>query len=391
MSDRGRPLYYADPFLTLYKPLTLSEPIENIDPSPALGKRFGNEAVRQLRAHAVLIVLCILYFAASVPCNLYFGRPVGVSFWPYFRNIFGFVVPVAMVVFLPLHLIYMMLVTRPKSPLKSAFEFYKSLLFDTNRWARSIPAILIVMLAFSAYSDFKGLIPLMNPYCWDVTFMEIDRSLHFGYDPWQLLQPVFGGAIATQAINFGYNVWFLVMFMFWLSAGWSKSDSGWQRQFLVSFLLAWIIGGTLLAILFSSMGPTFYDLVDANNNPFADQVAWMYAINETHTLWSLHAQEMLREGYLNPAHGKLSGISAMPSMHNATSSLFVFAAFRIHRALGFVMLAFLAVIVIGSVHLAWHYAIDAYAGILIAVFVWLLAERLIQFQDKFWTDCGMPV
>ena len=369
----------------------MSEPTENTDPLPAIELNFRSETVRQLRAHAVLILLCILYFAASIPCNLHFGRPIGVSFWPYFRNIFGFVVPVAMVVFLPLQLIYMMFVTRPKSPLKSALEFYKSLLFDRRRWARAIPAILIVMLAFAAYSDFKGLIPLMNPYCWDVTFMEIDRALHFGNDPWRLLQPVFGGAITTQAINFGYNVWFLVMFMFWLSAGWSKTDSGWQRQFLVSFLLAWIIGGTFLAILFSSMGPTFYDLVDSNNNPFADQVAWMNAINETRTLWSLHAQDMLREGYVNPANGKLSGISAMPSMHNATSTLFVFAAFRIHRTLGFVMLAFLSVIMIGSVHLAWHYAIDAYAGILIAIFVWLLAEQMIKWQDKFWADRGLSV
>ncbi|MBL8905409.1 MAG: hypothetical protein JNM20_01915, partial [Rhizobiales bacterium] len=30
------------------------------------------------------------------------------------------------------------------------------------------------------------------------------------------------------------------------------------------------------------------------------------------------------------------------------------------------------VILFGSVHLAWHYAIDAYAGILIALGVWWL-------------------
>ena len=97
---------------------------------------------------------------------------------------------------------------------------------------------------------------------------------------------------------------------------------------------------------------------------------------------ALGAQDMLREGYLNPASGGLSGISAMPSLHNATSTLFMIAAYRIHKTFGHVMLAFLLCIIIGSVHLAWHYAVDAYAGILIAVIMWKLSGAALRWQDK---------
>ena len=41
------------------------------------------------------------------------------------------------------------------------------------------------------------------------------------------------------------------------------------------------------------------------------------------------------------------------------------------------MAAFLVVILIGSVQLAWHYAVDGYAGILIAWGAWALAGRML--------------
>ena len=35
-----------------------------------------------------------------------------------------------------------------------------------------------------------------------------------------------------------------------------------------------------------------------------------------------------------------------------------------------------AIILIGSVHLAWHYAVDGYAGILLAAAFWLIAGAI---------------
>ena len=277
---------------------------------------------------------------------------------------------------------YMAFVKKPKNLTRAFIDFYKPFIMDPIRWAKAVPAIAIMMFGFMAFTEMKSVIPLLNPYGWDVAFMELDRLLHFGQDPWQLLQPLFGFNTPTLLLNFVYNLWFFIMFGFWLSSGWTQKDNGWERQFLLSFIWCWIIGGTILATVFSSMGPAFYDLINANVNPYAAQMAFLGSVNESHNVLALGAQDMLRAGYLNPENGGLSGISAMPSLHNATSTLFMLAAYRINKVFGHVMLAFLMCIIIGSVHLAWHYAVDAYLGIVIAVVIWVFAGRALKWQDR---------
>jgi hypothetical protein len=66
-----------------------------------------------------------------------------------------------------------------------------------------------MMLGFMAFTEMKSVIPLLNPYSWDLTFVELDRLLHFGQDPWVLLQPLFGSAAPTLVLNFVYNLWVL--------------------------------------------------------------------------------------------------------------------------------------------------------------------------------------
>ncbi|WP_051279352.1 phosphatase PAP2 family protein [Hellea balneolensis] len=337
---------------------------------------------QQLRTHAFLIMSCIIYFIIAVIITTSLGKDFGFSAWPYLEMIFVFMVPLTFMASLIAVFFYMAIVKKPKHLTRAFIEFYRPLILSPPRWAKAIPAIGVMMLGFMAFTEMKSVIPLLNPYGWDIAFMEMDRLLHFGQDPWRLLQPLFGSNAPTLMLNFIYNLWFFVMFGFWLCSGWTKSDQGWERQFLLSFIWCWIIGGTVLATLFSSMGPAFYDLVNAPTNPYASQMAFLGSINESHEVLALGAQDMLRAGYLNPSNGGLSGISAMPSLHNATSTLFMLAAYRINKGFGHVMMAFLICIMIGSVHLAWHYAVDAYLGILIALIIWFVSGRALMWQDK---------
>jgi len=336
-----------------------------------------------------LIALCTGFFIASLAMNLSMGRDMGASAGPYLSLVFGFILPITFAASLILVFLYLLLIKRPESPSKAMIEFYRPLLTDPQRYANGLAVISCMLLGFVAFADMKPLIPLINAYSWDESFMRLDRLLHFGQDPWRLLDPILGSKIVTQWMNYAYNIWFIVMFSFWMGAAWSTKSHqahnealGWERQFLVSFILCWIIGGMILATLFSSMGPAFYDLIDPVNNPYASQMAGLGAIHETHPLWAVDSHAMLREAYLNPTPGQLSGISAMPSIHNATSTLFMLAAYRIHKKLGHVMLGFLICIILGSVHLAWHYAVDAYLGIIVAIILWKLAAYLVKWQDR---------
>lgn len=345
-------------------------------------KNFLKLASYQLRAHALLVISCVIYFITAVIITTSLGKAFGFSAWPYLEMIFVFMVPLSFMASLIAVFFYMAIVKRPKNLTGAFIEFYKPLILNPTRWAKAVPAIGVMMLGFMAFTEMKSVIPLLNPYGWDVAFMELDRFLHFGQDPWQLLQPLFGSNAPTLILNFIYNLWFFIMFGFWLTAGWTKKDMRWERQFLLSFIWCWIIGGTVLATLLSSMGPAFYDLVNADINPYTAQMAFLSDVNESHEVLALGAQDMLRAGYLNPSNGGLSGISAMPSLHNATSTLFMLAAYRIHKGFGHVMLAFLICIMIGSVHLAWHYAVDAYLGIFIALVIWKISGRAIEWQDR---------
>jgi len=343
----------------------------------------------KLKAHALLIVLCIIFFIASYIMNLSMGREMGQSAGAYLGLVFWLILPIAIASSLILVFLYLLIIKRPKSPTKAMINFYRPLVTDPQRYANALTVISCMLLSFIAFADMKPLIPMINDYSWDETFMRLDRFIHFGHDPWRLLAPIFGHPIPTQWINYIYNIWLLVMFTFWMGAAWSnkthlkhKSSEGWERQFLISFILCWIVGGMVFATLFSSMGPAFYDLVNSANNPYAAQVMALGAIHETHNLWAVDTHAMLREAYLNPAPGQLSGISAMPSVHNATSTLFMLAAYRINKNFGHIMAVFLGFIIIGSVHLAWHYAVDAYAGIVIALILWWVAGKLLPWQDR---------
>jgi membrane-associated phospholipid phosphatase len=71
---------------------------------------------------------------------------------------------------------------------------------------------------------------------------------------------------------------------------------------------------------------------------------------------------------------KGSGISAMPSMHIATATIFVLAARRTAWLVPAV--TFWAMTFIGSVYLGYHYAVDAPVAAVVAALCWAASARL---------------
>ena len=138
-------------------------------------------------------------------------------------------------------------------------------------------------------------------------------------------------------------------------------------------MLTFAVGGNLLALLFSSAGPVYYERLGLGSD-FEPLMEHLRALNEISPVWALGVQEGLWDGHMTD--GRLAGISAMPSMHVATTVLIALYASTHARWAAWATWLFAALIMIGSVHLGWHYAVDGYFGAIIAWVAWTLGKRL---------------
>lgn len=257
-------------------------------------------------------------------------------------------------------------------------------LFDRGTWTGLLgwffnPAhtagFLLVFLSLpyfmSVFVAFKASIPAIQPFAWDVRFMEWDRLLHFGNHPWRLLQPLVGYPIATGFIDLAYYLWFPVLWMTVIWQAWhGDRGSETRTQFLVAFAGCWILLGTISAILFSSAGPVYFGAVTQAPDPYSPLMDYLATVNAQDSLRALWAQDVLWTAYTDPAATQVEGISAMPSLHVSMAVLLVLLGFRIQKWLGIAYAVFAGLIMVGSVHLAWHYAIDGYAAGLATVGIW---------------------
>lgn len=244
-------------------------------------------------------------------------------------------------------------------------------LFTAPQINAAIPVFVAFMLFMAAFTVMKGMIPVLQPYGWDAQFAAWDRGLHGGVDPWRLLQPIFGHAVITAIINVVYNLWFVVMFAVLYWQLFSTRHPQLRRRFFWTFFLTWIINGSVLATLLSSAGPGFYHLVlPGVENPFAVQMDYLRGIAEHYPVWAVQTQEGLWQSYQGNKTGLGSGIAAMPSVHVAIASLFLLLSFHYGRFARVFFCVFAAFIMIGSVHLAWHYALDGYVGAAVTALIW---------------------
>ena len=214
-------------------------------------------------------------------------------------------------------------------------------LFDSDTWLRLLrwflnPAhtagFLLVFLSLpffmSVFVAFKASIPAVQPFAWDIRFMEWDRVLHLGSHPWRILQPIVGYPVVTAWIDLAYYLWFPVLWMTVIWQAWhGDRDSETRTQFLVTFASCWILLGTISAILFSSAGPVYFGAVTQAPDPYAPLMDYLNAVNVQDSLRAIWAQDVLWTAYTDPTATQVEGISAMPSLHVSMAVLLTLLGF----------------------------------------------------------------
>jgi hypothetical protein len=233
-------------------------------------------------------------------------------------------------------------------------------------------AALVVFLP--VFSKMKGAIPLFNSYAWDTTWIDLDQALH-GTDPWLILQPVLGYPLVTSALSVFYHLWLLLIYLGAVYFCFFQPDRLLRIRFFIAYFACWVILGVVMATLFASVGPCFVGPLFGIHR-FDAQMEYLRAAHEIYPVMVLRVQDALLTSFHSRGTGLGSGISAMPSVHVSLAFLFFLATRRLSRLAGILFALFFVIILVGSVHLAYHYAVDGYFATLGTGLIWLIADPL---------------
>ncbi len=263
---------------------------------------------------------------------------------------------------------HLALIKRDPEPLGTFLRSLGGFFGDAERNANSLNGLAASLAFISAFGVLKGAIAILSPFAWDEALAHADRALHFGRAPHEWLWFVVQSPLAVRMLNIAYNFWFIVLIATVFTACITRKDTRLRHQFLMSFMLTWTLAGFFLAMGLSSAGPCYYERLGLGGD-YHSLMQALTAADRIYPIWALKTQDLLWSGYTGATSGSI-GISAFPSLHVAMAVIFALYATRRSRLLGLVMWAFAAIIMLGSVVLGWHYAVDGYAGALISIAIW---------------------
>ncbi len=277
--------------------------------------------------------------------------------------------------------LYVMVVHRPEHLTRYMIDDLRLNYLTVERAVGALVIAAFLPVFLSVFTGFKTMISVINFYAWDATFQAWDRWLHLGWHPWEILHPVLAFPWVTSAVNIVYHVWLVVLYLMLFWQAFTTRDPRLRLQFFLSFVLTWGLLGSLLATLLSSGGPVYYGRLTGLPDPYAPLIDYLHAAGEVGVVWVLTVHDALWESQMMGAYDFGSGISAMPSIHVSAAVLFALFGWRVDRRLGIAFTVFAAVIMIGSVHLAWHYAIDGYLSIVLTILIWRLCGWWVGRDD----------
>jgi hypothetical protein len=333
---------------------------------------FGRDVARVVRRdrmlHAIALTVCLSGFAMQPYTGL---RPDWGAVGGVFASL-GIVGAMAVAALVVWRLGWLAVVARSRTPARDMLDWGRGFVTGPGLAANAASTILIFCLFAGGFSVLKGAIAVVSPFAWDATLAELDRALHFGRLPHEWLGPL-TAPLPLAVLNVFYNLWFFLLVVGWLGAAVAIRREALRHRYLMAFMLTWFVGGFLVACGFSSAGPCYYARIGLGDL-YAPLLAKLHAAEAVYAIWAVDTQDMLWDGFTGERPGS-AGISAFPSMHVASATLFVLAARHLGRAVFVAAAGFWALILVGSVALAWHYAVDGYAATLIAVLVWRFAGR----------------
>lgn len=255
----------------------------------------------------------------------------------------------------------------------------------TREYAANVALVfLIAPLGFSAFSAAKQAIPFIHPFSWDARIAALGAAMHGGTHLWVSLQPILAHPTVTIVMDWFYHRLWVVLLLCAFAWGALLPPSPLRRQYLLSFVLVFLLIGTIGALTLSSAGPAYYARVvgGASSDPYAPLLNYLQSVDARDGLLSVRGQWGLWYAYTHDIEAIGFGVSAMPSVHVASATLVALFGFALARPLGVLLGIFAICTFVASVALAWHYALDGYVGALLACCIWWSSGRITSAGDR---------
>ena len=234
------------------------------------------------------------------------------------------------------------------------------------RWVLGVcGGFALVAVEWALIAWFKGMMAIVMGFTADEWLADLDALLFFG-DPWQHTHAFLGWA--SGALDFAYITWSPVKIATLMALILLPRTPERNRLMIVYFLTVSLV--TVLQFSAPSAGPVFYQALGLGDR-FADMplLPWVEATSSY--LW---------QEYQRPEMDFGTGISAFPSMHVAIALWVAIVVRSQLPRLQILAWIFFAVVLVGSVHLGWHYALDGVASILLVGANVAIANRLTNLR-----------
>ena len=220
-------------------------------------------------------------------------------------------------------------------------------------------------LTYAAFRNLKSFVPFVNRRLFDRGLEHLDRILWLGHDPATVLHSVFGLGWAAEFFSFVYVAWIvfvpasLVVALVWSRA---RTAGAW---YVTAIAVDWVLGVATYFVV-PTLGPVY-----AQPQNFAAL---------PHTFVSTLQENMIQDRYtvlFDPfATHAVQTIAAFASLHVGimVTVCLMTELLGMKRWIRLAMWAFLAVTVLATVYLGWHYFVDTLGGaVLGALGVWIAA------------------
>lgn len=240
-----------------------------------------------------------------------------------------------------------------------------------ERWNRdqiwfTLSGLVTWYVAYVAFRNLKSYVPFVTDRLADRDLARLDRLLWFGHDPAVVLHDTLGTSLANWVMAAVYLIWIgLIPASLAIALVWTRRSS-YGAWYVTAVSIDWLLG-VLFYYAVPSMGPTY------------TAPGWFDELPRT-------PNSAVRDALLDDRIKVLAGpwdtgavqtIAAFASLHVAVmlTICLTVTVMRLPLVIRAVSWTFLALTMVATVYLGWHFFVDVLAGLGVGTAAFVLAAR----------------